>query len=84
MPEEKDTTTKEFNVFGKDLIAKLKWIIHQGNVRHIIIMNKDEKILMEIPLTLGAAGVLLLPVWAAIGVIAALVAECTLVVKTKE
>ncbi|MCK4504076.1 MAG: DUF4342 domain-containing protein [Candidatus Aegiribacteria sp.] len=84
MTEEKDTTTKEFNICGKDIVAKLKELVHQGNVRHIIIKNKDGKTLIEVPLTLGAVGVALLPIWAAIGAITALVAECTILVKIVE
>lgn len=84
MQEEKNTTTKEFQVIGKDLIARLKEIIHQGNVRHIMIINEDGKTLIEVPMTLGAVAVVLLPVWAAIGAIAALVANCTIVVKTEK
>ncbi len=84
MTEEKETTTKEFHVSGKDLIARLREILHQGNVRHIMIINEDGKVLIEVPMTLGAVAVVLLPVWAAIGAIAALVANCTIVVKTEE
>lgn len=84
MQEEKNTTTKEFHVSGKDLITKLKELLHQGNVRHIMIINEDGKTLIEVPMTLGAVAVVLLPVWAAIGAIAALVANCTIVVKTEE
>ena len=84
MTEEKNTTTKEFYVRGKDLIAKLKELLHQGNVRHIMIINENGKTLIEVPMTLGAVAVVLLPVWAAIGAIAALVANCTIVVKTEK
>lgn len=82
MTEEKDTATKEFHVSGKDLVAKLKELLHQGNIRHIMIINDDGKTLIEVPMTLGAVAVILLPVWAAIGAIAALVANCTIVVRT--
>ena len=84
MQEEKNTTTKEFQVFGKDLVARLKEILHQGNVRPIMIINENGKVLIEVPMTLGAVAVVLLPVWAAIGAIAALVANCTIVVKTEK
>ncbi len=84
MTEEKDTTTKEFNVSGKDLVVKLKELLHQGNIRHIMIINNDGRTLIEVPITLGAMAVILLPVWAAIGAIAALVANCTIVVKTEK
>jgi hypothetical protein len=55
--------------------------VHEGNIRRIIIKNEDGERLIEIPLTLGVVGIVLLPVWAAIGAIAALVADCTIVVE---
>ena len=58
--------------------------MHEGNIRRIIIKNEEGKELIEIPLTLGVVGVVLLPVWAAIGAIAALVADCTIVVEKVE
>jgi len=56
-------------------------VVHEGNIRRITIKNEEGKRLIEIPLTIGAVGVVLLPVWAAIGAIAALVADCTIVVE---
>ena len=55
--------------------------MHEGNIRRIIIKNEEGNKLIEIPLTLGVVGIVLLPVWAAIGAIAALVADCTIVVE---
>ncbi len=73
--------TEECKVTGEKLLEKVKELIHEGNVRRIIIKNEEDKILIEIPLTLGVIGVVLLPVWAAIGAIAALVANCSIVVE---
>jgi len=58
--------------------------VHEGNIRRIIIKNEEGKTLIEVPLTLGVVGAALLPVWAAIGAIAALVADCTIVVEKEE
>lgn len=75
---------EEFEVTGDAVIAKIKEIIHEGNVRRITIKNDEGKTLIEIPLTLGVVGALLLPVWAAIGAIAALAADLTLVIEKVE
>ena len=77
--------TEEIKVKGDDLISKIKEIIHEGNVRRIIVKNEEGRTLIEIPLTIGVVGAVLLPVWAALGAIAALVADCTIVIeKTDE
>jgi hypothetical protein len=72
---------EEFKVNGEDLIAKIKEILHEGNVRRIIIKDDKGHTYIEIPLTVGIVGVVLLPVWAAIGAIAALAANFTIVVE---
>jgi hypothetical protein len=76
--------TEEFRVEGEKLIAKIKEIFHEGNIRRIIIKDKEGKTVMEIPVTLGVVGVLLAPQLAAIGAIAALVTEATVVVEKSE
>ena len=72
---------EEFQVKGDELVAKVKEIVHEGNVRRLSIKNEDGKTLVEMPLTVGVIGVLLLPVWAALGSIAALVTDCTISVE---
>ncbi len=76
--------TEEFRVNGEELIAKIKNLLHEGNIRRIIIKDKDGKTVMEIPLTIGVVGVLLAPTLAAVGAIAALVTEATVVVEKAE
>jgi hypothetical protein len=71
---------QEFKVDGKDLVDQIKQIIEEGNTRRIIIKNKTDKTLIEIPLTVGVIGAVLVPVLAAVGAIAALVTECTITV----
>jgi hypothetical protein len=75
---------EEFKVNGDALVAKVREIIHEGNIRRIIIKNDHDEVLVEIPLTLGVAGAVLLPVWAALGAIAALAANLTIVVEKVE
>ena len=83
MPEEK-IKSEEFKVDGEQLVAKIKEIVHEGNIRRITIKNEKGEVLIEIPLTIGVVGVILLPVWAAIGAIAALAAHLTIVVEKVE
>ena len=80
MGEEK-THSEEIKTTGDDLVAKVKELVHEGNVRRLIIRNEEGRDLIEVPLTVGVVGVLLLPVLAAIGAIAALVADCSIVVE---
>ena len=75
------TTQEEFKVNGEELLGKVKNLINEGNVRRIIIKNKEGKRLIEVPLTIGVVGAVLAPVLAAVGAIAALVTECTIVVE---
>jgi Domain of unknown function (DUF4342) len=80
MGEEK-SYTERFRMGGDAVMGKVKELIHEGNVRRLIIRNEDERVLIEIPLSVGAVGVLLAPVAAAIGAIAALVTHCTIEVE---
>lgn len=83
MTEEK-TTREEFKVSGDDVVRKVKELVKAGNIRRIIIKNEEGKTLIEIPLTIGVVGALLLPVLAAVGAIAAIVTNCTIVVEKRE
>ena len=87
MSEEK-VRTEEFKVSADETVAKIKEIVAEGNVRRIIIQNEDGKTLIEFPLTVGvaaAAGLLLLaPLLAAVGVLAAIVTDLTIVVEREE
>jgi hypothetical protein len=77
--------SSEFRVRGEHLVERIKEILHEGNVRRIIIKNDDGRTLLEIPLTIGVVGAVLAPVWAALGALAALAADLRIVVeKTKE
>ncbi len=82
--DEHKVRTEEFKVSGEAVISKIKEIVHEGNVRRITIKNEHGDTLIEIPLTLGVVGAILIPVWAAIGAIAALAANLTIVVEKVE
>ncbi len=83
MSEEK-TRTEEFEFSGDTLIAKIKELIHEGNIRRIIIKNEDGRILIDIPLSVGILGTLVAPQLAALGAIAALVTRGTIIVVKAE
>jgi hypothetical protein len=75
---------EEFQVDGDAVVSKIKELVHEGNIRRITLKNEEGRTLIEIPLTMGVVGVILLPVWAAIGAIAALAAKLTIVIEKVE
>ncbi len=84
MPQKKESKknrSEEFRLDGSEIISKIHELIHQGNIRRIIIKNEEGKTLIEIPLILGLVGAALAPVLAAVGAIGALVAKLTIVVE---
>lgn len=78
------TVEETFSVSSDDLVQKVKELIHEGNVREIIIQNEEGKTLLEIPVTIGVIGIVLVPWLAAIGAIAALATKCTIVVRRQK
>ncbi len=76
--------TEEFRVSSEAVVGKIKELVHEGNVRRITIKNDDGRTLLEIPLTLGVIGTAILPVFAAVGAMAALVANLTIAVERAE
>jgi len=76
--------TEEHKVSGENLLSRVKELVHQGNIRRIIIKNDQGNTLLEVPLTIGVVSAVLVPVWVAIGAIAALAANFTLVVEKTE
>jgi hypothetical protein len=81
MPEK---LTEEVKVKGEDLLKKVKELIHEGNIRRIIIKNENGEPYIEIPLTLGVVGMVFAPVLAAVGAIAALASNFTIEIQKKE
>ena len=81
MPEK---LTEEMKVKGEDLLKKVKELIHEGNIRRIIIKDENDKPYIEIPLTLGVVGVVIAPVLAAVGALAALASNFTIEIQKKE
>ena len=73
-----EINTETIEVDGDDLVARIKEIVHEGNVRRILIKNEEGEKIIELPLTVGVVGVLLLPTLAAVGAVAALISKCTI------
>ncbi len=76
--------TEEFQVKGEEIVSKIKELLHEGNIRRVIIKNEEGRTMIDIPLTIGVVGVLVAPQLAAIGAIAALLARGTIVVEKAE
>jgi hypothetical protein len=76
-----DKMYEQFKVHGKDLGAKIQELIHEGNVRRIVIKDESGHTFMEIPLTVAAIGVVAAPLLAAVGAIATMVAKFDVVVE---
>ncbi len=75
------TTQEELKVAGENLLKTVREVVHEGNYRRIIIRNDHGHTLLEIPLTIGLVGALLMPVWAAIGAMAAMATGFTIIVE---
>jgi D-mannonate dehydratase len=76
-----DKVFEELKVTGDNLLKTVRELIHQGNYRRIIIRNDHGHTLLEVPLTIGLVGALLMPVWAAIGAMAAMATGFTIIVE---
>ena len=77
-------TREEFTVSGKNLVDRVAALLHEGNVTRVIVKDEAGKTLLEIPVTVGVVGAVVAPWLAALGVVAALVAKCTIVVERRE
>lgn len=74
---------KEFRVSGGELVQKVNEIVHERNIRRIIVKH-DDKTVVEILLTVRVIGALIAPQIAALGVIGALLTKCTIIVEKEE
>lgn len=75
-----NTAWEEIKVTGSEVVDKVKELLHEGNIRRIVIKQEDRTVI-EVPLTWAAVGVLIAPVLAALGAFAALVTDCSIVVE---
>jgi hypothetical protein len=79
--DEQKTSSREYQVSSDQVIAKIKELLHEGNIRRIKLKNQDGRILLDVPLTIGLAGVVLAPAWIAIAALALLTPNLTIVVE---
>lgn len=87
MPLTKESVRETFHLDDEGIdrvIEKIKALIHEGNVRRVIVKDREGVTLIEAPLTLGVVGAMLAPVWAAIAAVATIVADATVVVERRE
>ena len=75
------THTEELKISGQKLVSTLKGIVREGNVRRIVIKNASGRTVLDVPLSAGVVGAVLIPFWAAVGGLAALAAQYTVVVE---
>jgi len=83
MSDQHKTWKEEFKLNGEEVLSKIKELINEGNITRILLKNEHDEVIMEIPLTFALVGVLLAPIFAAIGAAAALLTKCTIVVERK-
>lgn len=81
MTDETKFHTEEFSVNGEDILARVKQLLREGNIRRVVIKDKSGRILVEFPLTIGVVGAALAPMLVAVGAVAALISEATIVVE---
>jgi hypothetical protein len=78
------TIKETFTIHGENLLKKVKELIAEGNIRKITITEKNGREIMSFPLTIGVAGVVLAPILAAVGAVAALIGECSISVEREK
>lgn len=84
MTQNEKSNHESFKVSGDEILSKVKEIIKEGNARRIIIKNEKEETIIEFPLTIGAIGIVLAPIFAAVGTLTALATHCTIIVEKRE
>jgi len=83
MEQNEKSNHESYKVSGDEILSKVKEIIKEGNARKIIIKNEKDETIMEFPLTIGAIGVVLAPIFAAVGTLTALATHCTIIVEKR-
>ncbi|MGQ0765656.1 MAG: DUF4342 domain-containing protein [Gemmatimonadota bacterium] len=72
---------EEIKVQGRNLKTRLEELLREGNIRRVVLKNPQGRTLIDIPLTAGLAGIVLLPLWAAVATVAAVAADFTIAVE---
>jgi repressor of nif and glnA expression len=82
--EKKGEKEDVYRVSGSEIMKKIEEIIHEGNARRIIIKNEKNETILEFPVTVGVIGIVLAPILAAVGALAAIVSNVTIVVERRK
>lgn len=80
MSETKRTVTEEIQITGDKLLSTVKDLLHEGNVRHIVLKNAEGQTILEFPVTVGVVGLLVAPILAAVAAVAVYAADFKIVV----
>ena len=80
MPETNRTVTEEIQITGDKLLSTVKEILHEGNVRHLVVKNAEGHTILEFPVTVGVVGLLIAPILAAVAAIAVYAADFKILV----
>jgi len=83
MSQKGNSYQESFKVSGDEILSKVKEIIKEGNATRILIKNEKDETIMEFPLTVGAIGIVLAPIFAAVGTLAAVATKCTIIVEKR-
>ena len=81
---EKAERIEQYQLTSEDVITRIKQIVHEGNVRRVLIRNADGQVIVEFPLSVGVVGAAMAPTWAALGAIVALVTDCAIEIERRE
>jgi hypothetical protein len=82
--EERDWS-EEFKVASDELVETVKKLFHEAGVRRIVVKTKEDRVLLELPVVLGIAGIIILPAaLSAVALIAAVITECSIIVERAE
>ena len=82
--DQQQVSSVKYQVSGDQVIARIKALLHEGNIRRIKLKNRQDKTLLDVSVTVGIAGVILAPGWIAIGVLALLTPGLSIVVEKSE
>lgn len=78
-----EVKTETFTLDSEELVQKLKELVHEGNVTRIIVKDEKGSLLLDLPVTIGVVGLILAPILAAAGAIAAIATKCTVTIERK-
>ena len=79
----KEVKTESFTMNSDEVVQKVKELLHEGNVTRIMVKDEKGNLLLDLPVTVGVVGLVLAPLLAAAGAIAAIATRCTLTIERR-